>query len=52
MVPGKKKGSLKISATIEWIPGGKKGIKIIGLRLGIDLKRIQTFFRELQRNKL
>jgi hypothetical protein len=52
MVLGKKKSGLKISTVIKKIPGGKKGIKIIGLKLGIDLKRIQTFFRELQRKKL
>jgi hypothetical protein len=52
MVPGKKTGSLRFSTMIEKIPGGKKGIKITGIRLGIDLKRIQIIIGELQRKKL
>jgi hypothetical protein len=52
MVPGKKKGSLRISILTEKISRGKKGIKVIGLKLGIDLKRIQTFIKELQHKKL
>jgi len=38
---------VKISTMIEKIPGGKKGIKIIGIKFGIDLKRIHSIFREL-----
>jgi hypothetical protein len=52
MIPGKKKSSLKISALIEKIPGGKKGIKIFGIKLGIDLKRVIFIIRELQRKRL
>jgi hypothetical protein len=51
MVSEKKKGSLKISELSEKIPGGKKGIKIIGIKLGIDIKRFQIFIRELQSKK-
>jgi len=52
MVPGKEKSSLKISPVIEKIPGGKKGIKIIGIKLGIELKRVLSIIREIQGKRL
>jgi hypothetical protein len=51
MVPGKEKGGLIISILTEKIPGGKKGIKVTGLKLNFDLKRFQIIIRELQRKK-
>jgi hypothetical protein len=51
MVPGEKKGGLKISVLSEKIPGGKKEIKIFGLKLHINLKWFQFIIRELQRKK-
>jgi hypothetical protein len=47
MVPGKKTGSMKISLLSVKISGGEKGIKVIGLKLGIELKRLKTILREL-----
>jgi len=52
MIPGKEKVGLKISPVIEKIPGGKKGIKIIGIKLGFDLKQLQVIIKEIQHKKL
>jgi hypothetical protein len=52
MVPGKEKSSLKISPVIEKIPGGMKGIKVIGIKCSIGLKSLKIILRELQRKKM
>jgi hypothetical protein len=43
MVPGKKKSSIKVTIITEKIPGGKSGIRVSGLKLILDLKRVLRF---------